>query len=103
MDRRAYNRRMASSTDDDRGVLNDDTSRPIEARQIARWREMSTSERAALISSSSQMIRELAFAGLRLRHPDAGERELLLRYAILTLGAATAVMVYPDARQYVHD
>jgi hypothetical protein len=88
---------------DERGaVLSRDTSRAIEARQVERWRALSSAERAALIAGASQMVRDLAFAGLRARHPKAGERELLLRYAILTLGPSTAAQIYPDAHQYVN-
>lgn len=49
-------------------------------------------------ASASAAVRELAMAGIRLRHPSAGDREVFLRYAMLTLGVENAVMVYPDAR-----
>jgi hypothetical protein len=34
----------------------------------------------------SQMVRSLAEAGMRQRHPQAGDREIFLRMARLTLG-----------------
>ena len=78
--------------------LSRDTSPEVEDRQVERWRAMAPAEKLALADSASAAVRELAMAGLRLRHPDADDRELFLRYAILTLGPAAAVTVYPDAR-----
>lgn len=62
---------------------------------------MTPAEKLALAASASAAVREIAMAGLRLRHPAAGDREIFLRYAMLTLGVEAAVMVYPDARPLV--
>lgn len=59
---------------------------------------MSPEEKLRLAASASASVRALAMAGLRLRHPDATDREIFLRYAMLTLGAESARMVYPEAR-----
>jgi hypothetical protein len=41
----------------------------------------------------------LSRAGIRLRHPQASERECFLRLAAILLGVDTARRVYPDAAQ----
>jgi hypothetical protein len=82
-------------------VLSRDTDPLIEARQVERWRAMTAEEKLMTAASASAAVRELAMAGLRLRHPSANEREIFLRYAMLTLGVETAAMVYPDARPLI--
>ena len=78
--------------------LSGDTSRTMEARQIARWRAMTADEKFAAAGAASAAVRELAMAGLRARYPEAGERELFLRYAFLTIGPDATTRIYPDAR-----
>ena len=80
-----------------KGVLSDDTSADIEQRQIARWREMSSVEKLALVSAASIATRQLAEAGIRARYPDASAREQFLRLVMLTLGPELARTAYPDA------
>jgi len=75
-----------------------DTSAEIEERQIRAWREMSPADKAALVAGLTNATIVLARAGLRQRHPDASDRELFLRLAILTLGRDLAGQAYPDAR-----
>ena len=38
----------------------------------------------------------MALAGLRQRHPSAGESEIVARFALLTLGPSLACRVYPQ-------
>ena len=76
--------------------LSQDTSAETEARQIQRWRDMSPTQKAALVSALSRNARDLALAGIRLRHPAASERECFLRLAALTLGVELARRVYPE-------
>jgi hypothetical protein len=73
-----------------------DTSPDIERRQIERWRQMSTVEKAALISGLTDATFVLARAGVRHRYPDASQRELFLRLAVVTLGPDLAGRAYPD-------
>ena len=40
------------------------------------------------------MVEQLSMAGVRLRHPNAGERELFLRTAALRLGRDLTIDVY---------
>ena len=75
-----------------------DTSADVEERQVLAWREMSPADKAALVAGLTNATIALARAGLRERHPDASDRELFLRLAILTLGRELAGRAYPDAR-----
>ena len=81
----------------ERGLLSDDTAREIEDAQIRRWRAMSSTEKAALISGLCQAADALALAGIRHRYPAASSRECFLRLAMLKLGRDLACRVYPDA------
>jgi hypothetical protein len=82
--------------DEPRGVLSADTSRAAEDIQVERWRAMSPSERADLISSLCRTVDAFALAGIKLRHPGASERECFLRLAAIKLGADLARRVYPE-------
>jgi hypothetical protein len=77
------------------GVLAADTSVDVERRQIDRWRSLSTVERLALVNGASRDARTLALAGLRARYPLASDRELVARFARLTLGETLARRAYP--------
>ena len=80
-----------------KALLSDDTTRAAEDEQVRRWREMSSIEKARLITDLSQAADELALAGIRHRHPTASSIECFLRLAILKLGEELACRVYPDA------
>jgi hypothetical protein len=73
-----------------------DTTAEVERLQIERWRQMSPASKAALVSGLTQATYELAFAGLRQRHPQASAHELFLRLALLTLGPDLARRAYPE-------
>ena len=45
---------------------------------------------------ATRAARALALAGLRARYPAASERELVVRFAELTLGSELARRVYPE-------
>ena len=81
----------------ERAVLSDDTALEIEQLQIARWREMSSTEKARLITGLCQAADALAIAGIRHRYPAASSRECFLRLATLKLGRELTCRVYPDA------
>jgi hypothetical protein len=78
-----------------------DTSLDIEARQIEAWRRMSPAEKAAIVTAASRAAREMMLAGIRHRHPGAGDREVFLRAAIIQFGPDLAVAAYPDAAPYL--
>jgi hypothetical protein len=62
--------------------------------QFDRYRDMSPAERAACVTSLTQTAYAFSLAGLRHRHPQANERELLLRLAVLRLGEDLVYQVY---------
>jgi hypothetical protein len=76
-----------------------DTASRASAVQTARWREMSDRQKADLVAALARATRQLAEAGIAARYPDASPRERFLRLAILQLGRALAVQVYPDAER----
>jgi anti-sigma factor RsiW len=57
-----------------------DTSDEVHARQVARWRAMSPSERAALVEVLSADVTEMALTDIRREHTrgSAGERRELV-------------------------
>ena len=73
-----------------------DTSPEIEHLQIVGWRRMTPGQKAAVVSGLTQAVHDLALAGVRLRHPQASEREQFLRLALITLGSDLARRAYPD-------
>jgi len=83
-----------------RAILSDDTSAEVERQQIEIWRRMHPSEKAGLMAAASRSVRTLALAGLRSRHPAASEREIIARFAALTLGRPLAVKAYPDLNAF---
>ena len=78
-----------------RAVLAGDTSPEAEALQVRAWRAMTAAQIARLVDDLSSTARALSLAGLRERHPDADERELVARLAEITLGPELAHRVYP--------
>ena len=79
-----------------RAILSDDTSPAAERQQIEIWRRMHPGEKAGLIAAACRSVRTLALAGLRSRHPTANDREIIARFAAMTLGRPLAVKAYPD-------
>jgi hypothetical protein len=77
-------------------VLSKDTSWSAEQSQVQIWRGLTTVQLAELIAGASNAARTLAIAGLRDRYPAASDRELIVRYAALTLGLPLARQVYPE-------
>ena len=57
---------------------------------------MTPAQRAELTDAMSRDARELALAGLRMRHPQASEAALLDAYARLTLSPALAEAVVEE-------
>ena len=80
-------------------VLAADTTADVEQRQVDSWRRLSPVERLRLVSVTTRAVMDLSLAGIRLRHPQASERECFLRLAAILLGVETARRIYPDAAQ----
>jgi hypothetical protein len=72
-----------------------DTSGIVLQYQSTILQSLSTVEVAALIDGASRAARMMALAGIRFRHPDASDEELVARLAQLTLEPGLARRVYP--------
>lgn len=55
---------------------------------------MSFAERAERMTALTLAVQELAFAGMKLRHPEADDDEIWLRLAANRLGRALVKKVY---------
>lgn len=84
-----------------RQPLAEDTPLEVEEVQLALWRTMTPQRKMQLISGICRAVLEAAREGVRRRHPDAGERDLFLRLAIVQLGETLAVETFPDAATLV--
>ncbi len=62
---------------------------------------MTPADKAALVAALTRTARDMMLAGIRHRHPGAGEREVFLRAAIIQFGPELAVAAYPDAASYL--
>ena len=59
-------------------------------------RKMTPEQRMQRVFELSEGMRQLRLAGLRQQYPDAGEREIFLRYARENLGQELFRKVYGD-------
>lgn len=71
-----------------------DTTYEVECLLIDAWRRMPPWEKAQKLAESSRAVEQLARAGVRLRYPEATDREVQLRVAALRLGAHLMREVY---------
>lgn len=71
-----------------------DTHPEIERLQIERLRQMPPWRKLALVGEMNWMIRALALAGLRQRHPDDVPAQRRRRLAELLLGPELAARAY---------
>lgn len=71
-----------------------DTAPDTDAVRFERYARMSPADKLARVVDLTRAACTLALAGLRARHPGADERELLLRLAVLRLGAETVHRAY---------
>ena len=71
-----------------------DTHPEIEAFQIQLLREAPSWRKVNMLGQMFQTMKELAYQGLRQRHPDADENELRRRLAGVILGEELAEQVY---------
>ena len=60
-------------------------------------RKLTPAQRMDQVFEWSEVMRQFHLAGLRQRHPDADEREILLRAARINLGEELFRKVYGDA------
>jgi hypothetical protein len=78
-------------------LLASDTSLEAERAQVELWRRMSPLEKLRAVTEISRAVQQLSLVGIRLRHPDASEKDCMLRLAVLKLGRQLASQVYPEA------
>ncbi len=71
-----------------------DTSQEVERILIRHLRTMSGARKLQLMAELNANMRAMALAGLRARHPQAGEVELRRRLANLLVGDKLATQVY---------
>lgn len=65
-----------------------DTSPEAHARQIQLYREAGTQRRAEMVDEMSELVRELARAGVRSRHPEFSEEQVTAEVRRIFYGAA---------------
>lgn len=71
-----------------------DTSREAEDVLFAGYRRMSAAEKWQRVADLTKTARAFALAGLRMRHPQASERELLLRLASTYIDRETMIAAF---------
>ena len=71
-----------------------DTHPKIEAYHLQLWRQAPSWRKAELLGQMYATVKQLAYQGLRQRHPAASEAELRRRLADLLLGEDLALQVY---------
>jgi hypothetical protein len=74
-----------------------DTSEQAGRLQIELWRRMSPGQKLQLASGLTRASRAFCLAGIRRRHPEASEKEVMLRFALITLGPELTEKAYPEA------
>ena len=67
-----------------------DTTPKQQARYYELLRARTVEDRAQMVFALSEMVRRLAIAGIRLRHPGIGDSELRARLAVRLYGRAQA-------------
>jgi len=60
---------------------------------------MTPRRKLEVMEDANRRAREMALTGLRLRHPDAGEKELFRRLMDLTLGEELAERAFGPLRK----
>lgn len=73
-----------------------DTREDVDRAMFERLRAMTPLERLQVAMASYAAAERLSIAGLRLRHPDAGEDELRMRAAALRLGRDTMLRFFGE-------
>jgi hypothetical protein len=61
---------------------------------LARWRSMTPAEKLAEIDDLHRSVDEVAMMGIRMRHPEADDREVLIRFAALKYDRALIIEAF---------
>ncbi|HKH49265.1 MAG TPA: hypothetical protein VKM72_31750 [Thermoanaerobaculia bacterium] len=84
-------------------TLSPDTDPDAERVQIEIFRRMPAWRKVQLVEDAIEVSRQLALAGLRQRHPNAGPEELHRRFLSLSLGEELAARVYGPLPESITD
>ncbi len=71
-----------------------DTDPDAGARYAARLRALGPAERLAIVAGLDRGVRTLAEAGIRERHPNAGDDEVRCRLAVRIYGREVARRIF---------
>jgi hypothetical protein len=71
-----------------------DTSPAAQARYYELLRRLPVERRAQAMLRLNRAVRELALAGIRDRHPEAGDAELRVRLTVRLYGRAAAQRLF---------
>jgi hypothetical protein len=78
-----------------------DTHPAIEALRIEGFRWTTAAQKFAQVASLTRNVRDLAIAGIRMRHPGIGDRDTRIRLAAMTLDRMVLARAFgwaPDGR-----
>ena len=73
-----------------------DPSPEADAFQVEVYRQMGGTERAQVMFRLGEMARQTAAAGIRSRHPDYDDDQVLLAWARLVYGDELVQRAWPD-------
>jgi hypothetical protein len=73
-----------------------DTTAEADAVQIDAYRRLGGRARVAIVFRLNTMVRNMAMAGIRSRHPAYDETEVRMAWQRLTLGDDLVRRVFPD-------
>ena len=62
--------------------------------RIAGFQQMTPAQKLALTGALTRNVRQLALAGIRLRHPGIDEGEAMLRLAAMSIDRGTMVRAF---------
>jgi len=88
---------------DTTGKAPNDTSKEAEQVYLRPLREAPPWRKAAMVDSLTRSCQELAAAGIRMRHPNASEREMRMRLAALWFNRDVIMSAFhwdPDLEGY---
>lgn len=77
-------------------TLSSDTHKKMEDLQVELWRQASPTRKMTMLAQLNKSARMLALTGLRSQYPNASEKELRFRLAVLVLGEDLAQKVYGE-------
>jgi hypothetical protein len=75
-----------------------DTSPEADAVQLEAYRQMGGAGRVQVMFRLNEMVRRTAMAGIRGRHPDYGDADVLLALAQLLYGEDLVQQAWPGQR-----